>query len=63
MTDSCPPIRRRALDSASLAEAITATLDNEWLNERASAVGQQLRERDPLLPKNQKALLEQVLGT
>lgn len=58
-----PPIRRRALDSASLAEAITATLDNEWLNERASAVGQQLRERDPLLPKNQKALLEQVLGT
>ena len=58
-----PPVRRRALDPKRLAEAILATRDNEWLNERASRVGRDLRERDPLAPGNRKSLLEQVLRT
>jgi UDP:flavonoid glycosyltransferase YjiC (YdhE family) len=38
---------RRGLDFAALAECIDAVLDNEILAERASALGERMRARDP----------------
>lgn len=57
-----PPVKRRRLDAARLAEAISATLDNDWIAERAAELGERLRRSDPLLPENRKTLLKRVLG-
>jgi hypothetical protein len=40
-----PPLRRTRLDAEHLAEALSATLENELLAERASELGAHLRER------------------
>ena len=38
---------RRALDFSALAECIAAVLDNEIVAERAAALGERMRARDP----------------
>ena len=39
-----PPVLRSRLNANDLADAIRGALDNEWLSERASALGARLRE-------------------
>lgn len=58
-----PPVNRRRLNAPSLAAAISGTLDNEWVAERARELGARLRDSDPLRPENRKTLLDQVLGS
>ena len=58
-----PPVCRRGLDAVRLAEAISATLDNDTVAESAANLGERLRRSDPLRPENRKTLLEQVLET
>jgi len=48
-----PPVRRRTLTADSLADTITATLDNELVAERARLLGRRLRKStgaDPTIP-------------
>jgi len=58
-----PPVNRRRLNAASLAEAISATRDNDVVAERAAELGARLRRSDPLRPENRETLLDQALGT
>jgi vancomycin aglycone glucosyltransferase len=55
-------LRRRALTAEVLAQTLRATLDNEYLSDAASALGERLRAGDPLLPAHRGALVRRLLG-
>ena len=57
-----PPLRRRRLTAAALAETLRATLEGEWLQDKARALGERLRASDPLRPENRERLLRRLLG-
>jgi UDP:flavonoid glycosyltransferase YjiC (YdhE family) len=57
-----PALPRKTLGQRRLAETLAATLDNEWLAERAGELGRRLRDRDPLRPENRKTLVDKVLA-
>ena len=56
-----PPLQRRGLTAGQLGETLRATLDNEWLQESAAALGERLRAVDPLRPSHRAVLVQELL--
>lgn len=57
-----PPVQRRRMTAAVLGESVRATLDNEWLQQNAGAVGERLRAGDPLLAARRPELVRRLLA-